>query len=513
MKTIIDFFARNSYSGALVMLIEEKETFLGLKELFSFCKYEEIFIFSSSMEVLRYIKRIWRLFFEMNKFKSSKVTFFFYSDHIMLDRITKKIDTVFFDSGVKASTVISLEKLNPRILIGRMWRSPARVFLIWEKYKEFADNIFIQNIKDDGDSEILVWNKEDYAIELSIILPVFKVEKYIEKCLETITAWNAKYIEFLFIDDGSPDKSVEIVEKYRKNDSRIRIISKKNEGCASARKLGLELAKGRYVGFIDPDDFIDRQMYRKLFSRAIVGGYDISYCGYNKYYNNSGKVEKVEDSIGDPFLSGIHDEYRIRQLIYGLRVAIWRGIYRKDFLMENQITFFKELKRFDDLPFKVQVFTKAKSVVAIPEYLYFYRLEREEQDVSCTDERLYIHFEIFEYLDKWFSLIKNRRLLDYLQIVKIQTHFYALEKLEHKYRREYLNRMRKDLTKNAATLRTLLLLLHYAEKSHIFLFILSKLHMTSALRIWLSKREKKKILVINEKREIVNKLREIYEQL
>ncbi|MDE6168926.1 MAG: hypothetical protein K2G28_10770, partial [Acetatifactor sp.] len=127
------------------------------------------------------------------------------------------------------------------------------------------------------------------------------------------------------------------------------------------------------------------------------------------------------------------------------RVAIWRGIYRKEWLEKNRIGFYTDLKRFDDLPFKVETFACAKSVVMVPEYLYYYRLEREGQDVSADDERLYVHFDIFAHLDRFVGKSQNQKLIDNLQMCKIQTHRYALSKIRTEYREEYLRRARTDL--------------------------------------------------------------------
>ena len=104
--------------------------------------------------------------------------------------------------------------------------------------------------------------------------------------------------------------------------------------------------------------------------------------------------------------------------------------YGMEFLEKNNIGFYTDLKRFDDLPFKVETFAYAKSVVMIPEYLYYYRLEREGQDVAADDERLYVHFDIFEHLNQSIGSTKDQRLIDNLQMCKIQTHRYALSKIK-----------------------------------------------------------------------------------
>ena len=223
------------------------------------------------------------------------------------------------------------------------------------------------------------------------------------------------------MSDGSKDASADIIRKYARNDKRILLIEKENGGCASARQMGLERVRGRYVGFIDPDDFIEINMFHKL-------------------------LRKAEDYIVQPYIDGCYDANKIKELVTYSRVAIWRGIYRTEFLRQNNIHFYTNIKRFDDLPFKVETFAFAKSVVMLPENLYYYRLEREGQDVAANDQRLYVHFDIFAYLDQSIGRTGNQQLIDYYQMCKLQTHRYALEKIQDKYKKEYLDRARKDLS-------------------------------------------------------------------
>lgn len=109
------------------------------------------------------------------------------------------------------------------------------------------------------------------------------------------------------------------------------------------------------------------------------------------------------------------------------------------------IHFYTDIRRFDDLPFKVEIFTAAKTVYAIPEPLYYYRLQRPGQDVSANDERLYVHFDIFDHLNKSIGGTKDPRLIDWLQMCKVQTHRYALLVIKDEFKKEYLDRASKDL--------------------------------------------------------------------
>lgn len=351
--------------------------------------------------------------------------------------------------------ILPLLKFKPDFLIGSVKEGVVSAFNIWERCREFCKNVNLKIYQEKKYSLILDWEKDGKNdIELSVIFPVYNVAPYIEKCLKSVTAWKADYLEFIFVSDGSKDESVDIIKKWMKQDSRIRLIEKENGGCASARQTGLENATGRYIGFIDPDDFVDENMYRKLLKAAMCGNFDISLCGYNEYYEKTGKIKPADDSLWYPYLDGCYDSNKINELITYCRVAIWRGIYRREFLENNNIGFYTDLRRFDDLPFKVETFAYAKSAVMIQEYLYYYRLEREGQDVAADDERLYVHFDIFKHLNHSIGSTKDQRLIDNLQMCKIQTHRYALSKIKEEYRDEYLRRAREDLNSLCDSKRT-----------------------------------------------------------
>ena len=318
-------------------------------------------------------------------------------------------------------------------------------FGLWETFRESAKTIVLARYVNPYRNEVLEWDKDQYEKELSIVFPVYNVASYLAQCVETVTAWDAPYVEFLFVSDGSPDNSVELLREFSRKDPRIKVFEKENGGCASARQYGLERAKGRYIGFVDPDDFVDKTMFRKLFSRAMSGSYEIAYSGYNEYYEDTGESQPIEDTIGFPYDLGTTDVDLIDELIAFRRIAIWRGIYASSLLQDHKIGFHTEIKRFDDLPFKVETLAVAKSVVSVPEYLYYYRLGRKGQDVAADDERLYVHFDIFAILDAFFAGTRSSRQADLYRIVKAQTHAWALSRIKYWLREEYRQRAAEDI--------------------------------------------------------------------
>lgn len=431
-------------------------------------KVERIFIVSESAEDLLKIKSGLQDLYGHNS-KAPQIEW--YADQNVKNKSfrTEDIDAVILDANIDAETIRSMAALQPKYLTGRIEKNSELTFAIWEQYREISEHIHLECTVADDKIDILNWDKDsNSSVELSVIFPVYNVAKYLKQCIESVTAWKAPYVEFLFVNDGSPDESRDIILQYAKQDPRIKLIDKKNGGCASARQKGLQEAQGRYIGFVDPDDYTDETMFKKLFSRAMIGSYDVCYCGYNCFYENSGVVEKIDDTLDERYSRGTTDENLIHRLIMYLRVAIWRGVYRADFLRKNDINFQVNLRRFDDLPFKIEVFALAKSVIAVPEYLYYYRLERPGQDVACDDERLYVHFDIFKYLNSRIGATRNQKLLDYLQLSKVQTHCFATRKIQRVFVKPYSKMARADfLTNNMGVLRTVLLIIKYFGKANL----------------------------------------------
>ena len=136
--------------------------------------------------------------------------------------------------------------------------------------------------------------KEDYLI--SIIVPVYKVEKYLQECVTSIQNQTYRNLEIILVDDGSPDKSGKLCNEYAKRDSRIKVIHKVNGGLSSARNAGLKIAKGEYIGFVDSDDYIRKNMYEKLLDACIQNKTEIAACNYNYVINGNEKKDNSKKS-------------------------------------------------------------------------------------------------------------------------------------------------------------------------------------------------------------------------
>lgn len=405
------------------------------------------------------------------------------SQEEFLQRHSKEpLTAVMLCGEFSAELLESYSDLCAKHLVGKGYTDKAtEAYTIWETFRCNVEHFFLCTEKIDG-IDVLKWDRNESGIALSVVFPMYKVEEYLPQCIDSVIAWDADYVEYLFVDDGSPDGCAGIIEEYAKKDPRVKLVSKENGGCASARQLGMETAKGRYVGFVDPDDFIDPSMFHKLLKAAMTGSYEISYCGYSQYFDNTGTSQIVPDQIDAPFCDGVRDKALIHSLTAYLRVAIWRGIYRMDMIERNKLHFYTELRRFDDLPFKFEVFAVANSVIAVPESLYYYRLSRPGQDVSADDERLYVHFDIFKHLDESIGKIGDPILLDHLQMCKLHTHQFALGKIKRNLMRSYCRQAKKDMQSNTSFSRNMKLYRMRTRKKERLLYVGIQLNNMSIVR-------------------------------
>ncbi|MBQ8615735.1 MAG: glycosyltransferase, partial [Clostridia bacterium] len=129
--------------------------------------------------------------------------------------------------------------------------------------------------------------------KISIILPVYNVENYLDKCLTSLVNQTYQNLEIILVNDGSPDNSGEVCENWAKKDSRIKVLHKANGGVSSARNFGLDNATGDFIGFIDPDDFVELDMYEKLLNALNSQNATMAMCRYQNVFENSDRIQKV----------------------------------------------------------------------------------------------------------------------------------------------------------------------------------------------------------------------------
>lgn len=207
--------------------------------------------------------------------------------------------------------------------------------------------------------------------EVSIIVPVYNVEKYLPKCLDSLVNQTFKDIEILCVNDGSPDNSLEILNSYAEKDSRVKVISKENGGLFSARHEGMKYINGKYVIFVDSDDWVSENLVEKCISAAGSDNSDIVVFGAFSVREKNGKISCKRGGYDfSKFRSLANDGLNIKD-IFKFPPTAWSKMYRSDFLKENNIKF-QEIKNGEDQLFFIHSMLLAKKITAVDENLYYY---------------------------------------------------------------------------------------------------------------------------------------------
>lgn len=225
---------------------------------------------------------------------------------------------------------------------------------------------------------------------VSVIIPVFKVSDYLERCI--ISLVNQKYlnIEIILVDDGTPDDCALMCDKWAGKDDRITVIHKPNGGQAEARNLGIQISCGEYISFIDSDDYVSDEFIEDLLSTALKHDRDIVVCDFTKYYE-SGEYEEYYDDLSESEFSA-HEA--IEALLKGtpFHLHVWDKLYKREVIKD---IFFKVGRIHEDVSWIYRVFGESKRITKINRTMYFY-LQRE----SSTTGHGYSRLRSLDFLDE-----------------------------------------------------------------------------------------------------------------
>lgn len=246
---------------------------------------------------------------------------------------------------------------------------------------------------------------------ISVIVPVYKVEKYLEKCIESIIKQTYTNLQIILVDDGSPDNCGKICDEYAKKDSRIEVIHKINGGLSDARNVGISKAKGRYIGFVDSDDYIKEDMYEILLNLIKKYDADVSICNLYDVIDENECIRNKENGIREYSRLDILKEVLLDK---NIQSYAWNKLYEKELFDEIK---YPIGKKYEDIGTTFYVFEKCNKIVVTSEPEYYY-LKRSDSLVNNVTEST---------------------VLDYTEII-IQRYLYTKENIKElkKYNNYYL---------------------------------------------------------------------------
>lgn len=232
--------------------------------------------------------------------------------------------------------------------------------------------------------------------KVSILVPVYNVERYLAKCLDSLLVQTLQDIEIIVVDDGSTDSSGKIIDEYADRDSRIKVIYKRNTGYGNTMNVAFSQAEGEYVGILESDDFIAPEAFEKLYKAAIEQDADVVKANYYHFYEDR---TEFKDLLHDYPNECVFNALTYPKIIDRAE-AIWAGIYRRSFL-EQQKIYFHETPgaAFQDISFAIQVWVKAKRLYLLPDAFVYYR--RDNGDSSMHNPRRIMNvFDEYEWLEE-----------------------------------------------------------------------------------------------------------------
>lgn len=229
-------------------------------------------------------------------------------------------------------------------------------------------------------------------IDISIIVPIYNAEKYLKKCLNSLIKQSKKELEFILVNDGSTDNSEKIIKTYK--DPRIKYFKNKNQGIGKTRNFGIEKSNGKYLMFLDSDDFLDLKACELLFEKIEKDKLDIVICDFYKHYENK-KEEKIHQESFE------NTSLRENTTILNEYLSPWAKIYRKDLIIKNNLKFVENLK-YEDAPFVLMALDKATKIGKLDSYLFYYVIHGNSE-TTILDERVFDILEIIKIIREYFK--------------------------------------------------------------------------------------------------------------
>lgn len=226
--------------------------------------------------------------------------------------------------------------------------------------------------------------------DVTVIIPVYKVEDYLRRCLDSVCEQTLKNIEIILIDDGSPDHCGEICDEYAAADQRIKVLHKENGGVSSARNAGLEIASGKYISFVDSDDFIRNNMIEQLYGAACMYNADLAFCLYEEIDGNTSRLSEFPKSVDitkTDANGALYEFYDYKKLI---EVTIWNKLYKKELI--SDIRFDINKKSAEDVEFLMKYILRCSITVKVNASLYGYYVQRMNaaQSKKNNDIQFYV---------------------------------------------------------------------------------------------------------------------------
>ena len=274
--------------------------------------------------------------------------------------------------------------------------------------------------------------------KVSVIIPIYNVEKYLRQCLDSVVNQTLQDIEIICVNDGSTDSSGKIAEEYAKQDGRIKVIHKENSGYGASMNIGLAASNAEYIGILESDDIAKPNMFEFLYNLAVKYDCEVVKSDFYLYYSKNNKLIK-NDCLKDRKINKVTN---IQEDIGILSIcpSIWSAIYKKEFITNNNIRFLETAgASYQDTSFYHKVMLTAKRVFLTEEAFVLYRQDNENSSVNSKGK---VYCIVDEYKEDHNFIEKQPELKQYEQYIymlQFKGYSWNVERLSDKFKEEFYN--------------------------------------------------------------------------
>ena len=266
--------------------------------------------------------------------------------------------------------------------------------------------------------------------KITVIIPIYNAEKYLKESIDSVLKQTLSDIEIICINDGSKDKSLQIIQEYASKDSRIKVIDKPNSGYGATVNRGINEASGEFIAIFEPDDILDKTIYEILYNEAVENNLDVVKCNFYNYWSKKNKIKRSglisRTARKDVF------EPKDNLLMLTNHASVWAGIYKKSFLDKNNIRFLEtQGASYQDMSFNFKVIVFSKTIKLIDKPLLYYRQDNPASSINNPGK-------VYCVCDEYDEL--TRFLNEHQDLKKV----YNTQKLVNQYRAYLWNIRRLD---------------------------------------------------------------------
>ena len=277
-------------------------------------------------------------------------------------------------------------------------------------------------------------------VDISIIVPIYNASKYLKKCLDSLVNQTKKELEFILINDGSTDDSESIIKSY--NDSRIKYFKRSNHGIGKTRNFGINKSTGKYIMFLDSDDYLEVNACEVLYKKIEKEKLDVVVCDFYRVDSNSKEVEKIISFKN----TSLKDN---PNLLLHINLAPWNKIYRSALLKDNNIKFIEDLK-YEDAPFVALSLLKSKRIGKVDKSLINYTIH-EKSETTVRDKKVFDIIKIVDIIrnyfkdDDWSRGVVDTLTIKILVNYNIQQRYIKDKNMRNKFIDETFSYLEKNI--------------------------------------------------------------------